>query len=177
MGERVTQSWWRRNAIALIAVAVLAPATAATISFNVWTGWNRANPTQPITVEPGASVEYSGSIIGDTQARFEDDIEGTPIGARAVAVTIEIDPGDKPISCLPPRLREVGGAQRVWSDASYDLDRPYDPERVSSCSSEPEGPYTLSVDFLVPEAVAGPFAVELWASSGLPEFLRLIIEP
>ncbi|KRA24647.1 hypothetical protein ASD65_09665 [Microbacterium sp. Root61] len=173
----MTRGWWRRNALALGVLVVLAPATAAAISFTAWNSWDEGHPTRPITVPLGSSVVFSGSQIADAQARFDGEVDGTPAGARVVSVTIEIDPQDREFHCASPTLREVSGAQRQWEEASFELDRPYDEDRVTYCDPDLRAPYTLSLDYLVPEDASGPFALEFSTAEALPEYLRLLLEP
>lgn len=173
----MTRGWWRRNAIALVAVAVLAPATAAAISVNVWTARNSGRPTQPIAVAAGDAVDYAGLTVGDARARFEEGLEGTPNGARVVAVTIEVDPHGAGTLCGGLTLSEVGGAHRQWANLARDLGRPYDPERITSCREDAVTPYTLSIDYLVPDDAAGPFSVNLFVTDALPRFALFTVEP
>lgn len=177
MDARMTGGWWRRNALALGVLVVLVPGTAATIAFTSWGEWGAAHPTRPITVPLGETVSFAGATIGEANAVFDHDVDGTPNGARVVAVTLEIDPQGRELSCASPTLREVGGSQRQWGEASFDLDRPYDPDRVGYCDPDTVTAYTLSVDYLVPEDASGPFALEFSTSVALPEYLRIVVEP
>lgn len=177
MDARMTRGWWRRNALALGVLVVLVPGTAATIAFTSWGEWGAAHPTRPVAVSLGETISFSGSTIGEAQAVFDDDVDGTPNGARVVAVTLEIDPEGREFSCSTPTLREVGGSQRQWAEASFDLDRAYDPERVGYCDSELVTAYTLSLDYLVPADASGPFVLEFSTGPALPEYLRIAVEP
>lgn len=182
MDERMTMGWWRRNAVALAAVAVLVPATAAAISVNVWSEFDSGRPSRPIPVAQGSTAAYAGARVGDASARFDDEVEGVPRGARVVAVTVDVDPPpvdpDARFGFLCTlTLRESTGAHRAWKDASLSVDRPYDAERVTSCDPAVAEPYTLSMDFLVPEDAMGPFDVDFAVAGALPSVVRLAIEP
>ena len=102
--------------------------------------------------------------------RFKREIAHTSLLSYLV-------PADEPISCLSPLLRETGGAQRQWDEASFELDRDYDPSLKTSCDSELPIRYSLTLDYLVPADATGPFALELSTGDALPQFVRLVVEP
>ena len=168
--------WWRRNAVPLVLVAVLLPVTAGVVAVNEWSEWDLGHGTKPITVEPGESVSYGGATIGPAKAKFSTDAAAPP-GTRVVSATVLVAPGDDPISCLTPHLREAGGAGRQWDEASYELERDFDSDRVTFCSSEMPIRYSLTLDYLVPVDATGPFTIELESGDELPRFVRLIVEP
>jgi len=167
----VTRGWWRRNAVALGVIAVLAPATAVAISFTAW----RDLPTEHrIAVETGEAVPYGGAEIGPISARF-DDVPGTPRASRVVAVRLEVDPEDEGFTCAV-MLVESAAPHRRWGPSTTSLDRPYDPDRVTYCDSEHTSPYTVEHDFLVPDDAVGPFELEL-SGGAAREVLRLAVSP
>jgi hypothetical protein len=172
----MTRGWWRRNAVALAAIAVLAPVTAGVIAVNEWSAYDLGHATKPISVEPGDSARYDGAQIGPASAVFTD-APGTPPGTRVVSATVLVAPGEEPISCVSPLLREAGGSGRQWSEASFDLEREYDPARKTSCDSELPIRYSLTLEYLVPEDATGPFVIELSAADELPRFVSLVVEP
>ena len=172
----MTHGWWRRNAAALAALVVLVPVTVGVIAANEWSDWDLGHPTKATTVDAGDSTIYGGATIGPASAEFTDDA-GIPPGTRVVHATILITPGDEPISCLSPILRETGGAQRQWDEASFELDRDYDPSLKTSCDSELPIRYSLTLDYLVPADATGPFALELSTGDALPQYVRLVVEP
>lgn len=169
----MTRAWWRRNAVALGVIVVLAPVTAAAISFNAW---QDINAVHRITVAEGDQIEYADAEVGPLRARF-DDLEDIPRGTRVVAVEIDIRPGDGAFSCSRPMLLETTGLHREWRDSTTSIDRPYDPDRVTYCDSELTDPYTVEFDFLVPEDAVGPFQLELEDPDGAPDVLRLALAP
>jgi hypothetical protein len=168
--------WWRRNAVPLVAVALLLPVTAGVIAANEWSEWDLGHATKPITVAAGGAVDYDGATVGPAQARFVDD-PAAPDGTRVVSATVLVTPGDDPIACPTPRLRETGGAGRQWDEASFELDRDFGEERNTFCDSEVPIRYSLTLDYLVPDDAAGPFAIEIESGDELPEFVRLVVEP
>ncbi|MFB9644243.1 hypothetical protein [Microbacterium terregens] len=172
----MTAGWWRRNALSLALVAVLLPVTAGVVAVNEWSEWDLGHATKPITVEPGGSAPYAGAAIGPARARFAND-PAAPPGTRLVSATVLVSPGEEPISCLSPKLREESGAGRQWNEASAGLDREYDPDRLTFCDSDLPIRYSLTLDYLVPEDAAGPFVIELESAAGIPQFVRLIVEP
>lgn len=174
MGESVS-GWWRSNAVALGALVLLVPATYAALMWNEWSDVRQNTATQPITVDPGDTVDYEGATIGPASAEFTE-LPDIPQGTRVVTVTMHVDPGDPPLGCGPPELREVGGLQRQW-DARDDLGREWDPDTTTLCSSEATGPYDLLLDYLVPDDVSGPFTVELFSASAAPLFVSAVVAP
>jgi len=172
----MTGGWGRRNALWLALAAVLAPLTVGVVAANEWSEWDLGHSTKPITVAAGESTSYSGARVGPARAEFTTD-PAAPAGSRVVSVTVLVEPGNDPISCATPLLRETGGAQRQWDEASFELERDFDANRTTFCSAEESLRYSLTLDYLVPEDAAGPFAIELQAGDALPRFLRLIVEP
>jgi hypothetical protein len=55
------KGWLRRNAIALVGIAVLTPATIAVTFSTEWSAFLTTRPTQPVTVAAGLSVEFDGT--------------------------------------------------------------------------------------------------------------------
>lgn len=169
----MTRGWWRRNAIPLGVIAVLAPVTAAAVSL---TAWQDLTSVRRVVVAEGDTAAYGRAEVGIASAHF-DEVGGIPHGARVVAVEIDIDPGGTAFPCSAPLLYEATGAHRQWQDSTMSLDRPYDPDRVTYCDGSRTDPYTLSLDYLVPEDATGPFELEVSSTDGLPERLRLQIAP
>lgn len=167
--------WWRSNAVALCAIAVLVPATVLTMSWNEWAEIRANSATEPLTVAPGDDVSYGGAVVGPATAAFED-LPLPPSGTRVVSVTVRVDPGENALACLTPTLREVDGAGRRWQ-ASDDLGREWDADRRTFCSSEATGPYDLELDYLVPTDAPGPFVVELESGDELPAFVSAVVAP
>ena len=167
--------WWRRNAVSLVVVAVLAPATGFTIWTNEHAPIDAHRASAPLTVAPGESIEYGSSVVGPAFGHFVSN-SAAPEGTRVFSVAVRVEPGTPGLECASPVLREVGDAQRQWNDASIDLGTG-DVERLSYCSSEQTAPYTLMLDYLVPDDAVGPFSVDLESGTLAPEFARIIVEP
>jgi len=173
-GQASGRSWLRRNAVALVAVAVLLPGTAAAVSLNAWQDLLATTTT---TVAPGETARLGAADVGDARARFDSGVEGIPRGTRVVAARIDIHPRGEEFTCFVPTLREIGGAGREWNDSTMSLDRPYDAERATYCDADEKAPYTLEIDYLVPDDAEGPFVLELSSSSAFGEELLLVVEP
>ncbi len=169
----MTARWWRRNAVALAAVAVLLPTTAAVVGGNEWWSANQADPVFPTTVDAGATVEYGGATWGPARwgTVAADTAADAPEGARAVVIEVPVDPHGRILSCSSPMLRETDGERRRWNNAIADVDWSYD--RASSCPSDETTPFTIAVPYLVPDDATGPFSLELTVGDQLPGYLVL----
>ncbi|WP_159500230.1 hypothetical protein [Microbacterium sp. 18062] len=174
----MTRGWWRRNAVALCALAVVVPATAAALTLPAWNDRHGALPSVPVTADAGDRVEFSGDLWGPATAEWApataDGIEA-PDGARVLEVTVPVSPDDPPASCAPPILREDGGDGRQWNDT-----RPFSsfgPGGATSCDADADAPYTIVVSFILPDDAAGPFVVDIAPAEELPRFLRLPVAP
>jgi hypothetical protein len=168
--------WWRRNALALGAVVILAPALAVTVTWNEWAYYYLSRGTFPVTVQPGDSTRYGEATVGPVTARFVHD-PAVPPNARVVSVTIRIDPGRPALECLGPTLRELHGRQREWDQAPIELESRRGETRWTSCDPDATGPYTVTADYLVPLDASGPFAVEVESAASIPSFVSAVVEP
>ncbi|MGZ8804291.1 MAG: hypothetical protein ACXWZG_03190, partial [Microbacterium sp.] len=162
--------------VSLAAIAVLLPVTVGVIAVNEWSAWDTGHATRPITVAAGEAVTYAGATIGPAKAEFVDD-PLAPAGTRVLSTTVLVEPGESPISCPSPHLRETGGAGRQWDEASLELERDFDTGRNTFCNSEMPIRYSLTLEYLVPDDATGPFEIEIESGDELPEFVRLIVEP
>lgn len=173
----MTRRWWRRNALALAAVAVLAPATGLVIIGNEWWGTYQAAPVFPTTVDPGEEISHAGATWGPATVRVRPDDPDVdlPEGTTAYVVEVPVDPDSAPVACSTPTLRELQGPRRQWDDAVSYVD--WDYERPTLCDSEAVGPFTIAVPFLVPDDAVGPFGVDVVLADELPGFLRFVVSP
>jgi hypothetical protein len=168
--------WWRANAVALGALVLLVPVTAAAVGWNEWSGYYSGRASSPVTIQSGESAAYGEATIGPATAQFTEH-PLAPEGTRVVSVRVQVDPGDPAIQCIQPALRELEGVRRQWNSASYELDRGWDADRPTSCIADATEPYTLDVDYLVPLDASGPFVVEIESTGLLPEFARVVVTP
>lgn len=173
MDDAVTARWWRRNAIALAAVAVLLPTTAVVVGGNEWWNANQADPVFPTTVDTGTTVEYGGATWGPARwgTGAADTAADVPAGARAVVIEVPVDPHGEILSCGSPMLRERDREGRRWSDALADVE--WNDDRPTSCPSDERTPFTIAVPYLVPDDATGPFDLELALTDQLPGYLVL----
>jgi hypothetical protein len=171
--------WWRRNAVPLVATAVLLPATFLIIGGSEWNEYFSGRPTQPMTARPGESVEVNGVTWGPASIEQLDPPADAELPADAVVyrVTIEVRPADEAVACLPPSLHELEGAQREWGSGSYEVGWAGGSDSWDSCPIDATEPFTIVVPYLVPADAAGPFAVDIEGADLIPAFPRLVVEP
>ncbi len=168
--------WWRRNAVALAAIAVLAPATALIIGGAEWWTYNSGRPVIPVTVEATEPTMFAGAEFGPATVVVDEAAADLPAGSRVLVVSVPVDAGSTGVACLRPELRELSGAQRQWSDAVFTIDWEAAERRPTSCLSDLTGGYVLTVPFLVPDDVSGRLGVDIAIGDQLPRFLRLVVD-
>lgn len=172
-GRRGARGWWRRNAAALIALAVLVPATFGVIVLNeASTNATRAHVV-PIEVPAGRPFAHEGTQWGPVSGReiTPDDDMDVPPGARLYEVTVPVVPGDEEPGCFPPTLVEARGAHRQWDRASTVLGW-----NTTSCALMGTEPFDVVVPFVLPADAEGPFVVDLEVVSDPPSTLRLPVD-
>lgn len=172
----MTRGWWRRNAWPLALLTVLVPVTVAAVAGNEWYLYYSGRASQPVTAEPGATAQLGGATWGPAETAPVPGGLDVPAGARVVAVTIPVAPGDEAVACLRPVLREAEGAGRQWDEASTLVDWPYDADEPSSCVPDETRPYSLVVPFLVPGDAAGRLYVDITVADEAPRFVRLAVD-
>lgn len=166
------RQWWRRNALWLAAVAVLAPVMVGGIVWHEFTERFETTQWRETRVAPGESLELAGATLGPASSETLPMLEGLeqPRDTRIVIVTLPIQPGDAPLSCYAPLLIEQGTG-REWV-AAY---APLGWAGETSCF-EATTPLELRLPYVVP-ADAGPFEFELQTAGGEDERLpRFILE-
>ncbi|MGZ0712488.1 hypothetical protein ACWPKO_29535 (plasmid) [Coraliomargarita sp. W4R53] len=172
----MNRGWWRENAVALVALAVLAPATFGYIAYNENAVSSSGSATHAIEVAEGDTLSpYARAWLGPASASFTTHPDA-PADTVVVEVTVAVDPGRPAISCSSPVLRETTGATRQWVEASTDLGG-YDSDRNVFCSSEQSESYTLDLLYLVPDDATGPFAVEIFSVAEAPDYVSMIVAP
>lgn len=175
-------SWWRRNRLALIALAVLAPATALGIGWHEWHqfyGYD-ARPYLPTVVDDDGTAELAGATWGPVRSVEVADTSGfdVPEGTTliAVAVPVDVESSSEGISCRTPRLvqQQTG---REWESVRFEIGLLSDPDEPEFCSTDETGSYELLVPFVVPDDVEGPFWVDVWPHDAGGSFLRFSVDP
>lgn len=159
-------SWWRRQRVALIALAL---AAATVVGVHLWFDV-LPNSEEPRIV---AAQERSAGIAGQTltldSARW-GEFEA-PAGSRTLSIRLQSDGGPDATACGLFTLAEAQG-ERVWANGRGALDVPYEAGE-SSCLEE-SGPYAILAVFLLPDDADGPFLFDI---PGDDEIARFRVEP
>lgn len=165
-------SWWRRQRLPLIALAVTA---VAAIGVHVWLDVLPASTrdAQTITMaEPAIDpqAEIAGQTITLGSARWSEF--DAPEGSRTLSIRLDARAGAEATACGTFTLTEVDGG-RVWENARAVLEVPSDAgER--GCLEE-SGPYGILAVFLLPAAAEGPFWFDIPGNGD--EIARFPAEP
>lgn len=179
------RGWWRRNAVALIALAVLVPATFGGAA---WWEWKYAYPDsgKPLyAVEPGKSgrVDLEGATWGPAKAKVITDTAGldVPDSGQLVLVGIDVTPNRaKAPTCSPPTLVEQSTG-RTWQAARIEIGLTPNSDEPDSCVPTLEGetaePYQLILPFVVPDDASGPYWVVVEPLFAQSRFARFSIDP
>ncbi|WP_147303237.1 hypothetical protein [Microbacterium bovistercoris] len=178
--------WWRSNALALGAVALLLPAV---VVGTAWWGWKYAFPDsgQPLwAVEPSSgadTVELKGATWGPVKSKALTDTTGldVPDDAKVVLVGVDVTPHEKKApNCMTPTLVEQSSG-RSWEPARYELGVPSSSDEPDSCVPTLEGetaePYQLLLPFVVPDDAKGPYWVVIEPLFAKSEYVRFSIDP
>jgi hypothetical protein len=180
--SRAPRTWWRRNAVALLSLAVLIPATAGAIGWRQWSA-TFDQPTQRITaITPGENdeVDLAGATWGPVTSGIFTEADGfdLPAGTKIVAVKIPVDNHDLDdvAECGAPMLTEQSSG-REWTEMSVAIGLEYDPDSPTTCTYQPEGPYEMLVPFIVPDDASGPYWVDVVPYGTAPVFARFSIDP
>jgi len=177
-------TWLRRNWIALVAVAVLAPATVGITFATQWTEYFGGRASAPTSVGAGDTAEFARADWSLTSSRrisgtSAEGLEiGLPAGSDLVVVTVRVSPeppadGDETPGCLV-RLEEFDGTSvtRSWGDATLDPISYTAAEGTHSyCASDAVGPYTLESVFVVASDAGDELALSVTVATELPRYL------
>lgn len=161
-------SWWTRQRIPMIALAVTA---VAAVGVHVWLD---VIPSMPDTPKVVAAVDDEAAIAGqqlELDAVHWDEYDA-PAGSRTLSIRLDARAGADPSTCGAFTLSETSGP-RVWRNARSALDVPYD-DGETGCEQEPGG-YRILAVFLLPDDAAGPFDLDVPDSEG--HVARFRIEP
>ncbi|WP_217180765.1 hypothetical protein [Streptomyces sp. AC495_CC817] len=173
-------SWWRRNRLGLVAVAVLLPATVFAVG---WQNWHLiydfgARPVDPIVVADGDSAELGGGTFGPVRSAVIEDLSGldVPEGAKVIAAAVPVDAGADGVSCRRPTLTHQASG-RQWELKRAEIGVPDNEDEPELCFTDELGSYELIAPFVVPDDVEGPFWLDVWPSESGGTFLRFPIDP
>lgn len=178
----MTRSWFRRNGVALLVLAVLLPVTAVAIGWREWTATYDAptRRTQAVTPDGGDTVELAGATWGPVTSGVFTAADGLPVpeGAKVIAVKVPVDVHDVEagVGCTAPLLVEQSSG-REWSEMSVALELEYDPDAPVTCDSTATEAYEMLVPYIVPEDAEGPFWVDVVPYVSAPVFARFSIDP
>lgn len=173
--------WWRRNAVALGTLAVLAPVTFGALVWDGWQDYNLFRNTIPIDVADGDGIDLVGADWGPVRASEITDTSGfdMPADARVLAAAIPVAPyGDAPHCFAPTLVQQSTGVRFPESRAQLGL--PSVSEEPTSCLSGEAwtgDPYELIVPFIVPVDSEGPFWVEIVSADAIPSVIRFSVDP
>jgi hypothetical protein len=180
--------WLRRNALALVAVAVLTPATIAVTFSTEWTSFLNTRASEPVEVAEGLAARFGGSEwrVAGSERIPSDSREGInaglPAGSDLVTVTVEVVPdvidAENKSSFCTVRIGEYEGsgdtARRSWADATFAAIDYRTPDGIESgCSTEITEPYTFIATFVVASDASDNLGVQLEVPDELPRYLLL----
>ncbi|MFC0673055.1 hypothetical protein [Brachybacterium hainanense] len=178
----MARPWWRANLLPALALVVLLPLTAGTITINEWRQSPEVmNRAEEVTVDPEAATEVLGGRIGPVRAAPIEDLTGmdVPPGTRLLAARVEIDGGSAGILCGEPSLVEQSSG-RLWMPSREEIGLTPSPQEPTSCTGAPGPMDALILPYLVPTDVEGPFWIEIEATAaqGLapPVTVRIPVE-
>lgn len=160
MGAVVTGGWWRRNAAALIALAVLVPASwfaFDTLQFGIV-----RNATQDVGAYK--TVEVEGALFGVARmSPLDVETVSAPAGTQPVLVVIPVYQRDGSPYCLGVTVTEPATG-RTWRSASGVLDWSPAQGQYESCLSESDARFQLVAPVLLADDAVGPYIVEVSVS-------------
>ena len=156
--------WWRRNALALIALAVLIPASVFaydTIGFG-----SVRNPVRTVAADELTAIGDAG--IGQISITpLDADDVGAPSGTEPVLVRVHVRPGHDILTCSLPTVTEVATG-RQWRTEMINLTWMPGTGQQSSCYADSLAPFDLAGPVLLPAGLTGPLVIETtvgWSSA------------
>lgn len=153
------RGWWRRNTAALIALALLVPASAAVVGLQEWTTGRTAFDAPPAAVVPtGAVTESEGARFGPAEIADALEVDAPP-GMRAMTATVSVAPGPGSTGCSIFSLRERDGERRWAPVADPDWQLPAGTSTACPSDSVAENVRVAAL-FVVPDD-AGPFGLDV----------------
>lgn len=161
MDDPVTGSWWRRNALALVALSLLVPASVYAID----------------TIEFGATRDPSRGVasgettqVGDwtfgpaTVTGLDPATVGAPSATSPVLVTVPVTPGDAAVGCGAPTIVDPADGREWRTD--FLLAQPLELGQQTSCASDGAVGFDLVHTVLLTGDIDGDLVVVLPAHDG-----------
>lgn len=153
-------AWWRRNRVALIAIAVLVPAgwfALDTIEFGL-----TRNPEQ--SIGDGATLTIGGMTMGPVAlAALDAGSVDAPASSAPTLVTIPVSADTDGTSCIGITVTEAATG-RTWRSASSALEWEPAEGAQESCSAAAGDRFDLVAPVLLGDDVAGPLVVGVTVS-------------
>jgi hypothetical protein len=138
-------TWIRRNAVALVAVAVLAPATAAAAGYEDWHDYRQQQPTADAATGNGGAVEYAGatwrlvSAHRVTALPTETDDHPVPLPDDVDVIVVNVA-----ITALPNSESERAARALCVFELADETGRWWGPAALSSLPGDRHWPSTAS---------------------------------
>lgn len=178
-GAPSSGGWWRRNRLALLAVAVLVPVIGLGIPRFEWQiGFSMAPAQTAVEVADEGTLDLRDATWGPIRSDEIDDLTGLdmPPDTKLIAAVIPVDPDDgSKVACNAPRLVQQSTG-REWKPVRSEVGIPFAAEEPDTCNSATTEPYQLVVGFVLPEDVSGPFWLDVTSFTD-PRFVRFSIDP
>ncbi|GAA3939036.1 hypothetical protein [Microbacterium soli] len=179
--------WWRTNRAALIALLVLIPVVGIGVGWNEWYAYYGYGfrKVAPVEAADRGTVRLAGAEWGPVRSGEITDTAGltVPDGARLLAAIVPVTPQGEAVSCDAPVLVQQSTG-REWAPVRSEVGLAYSADEHERCiailadEDDPASaqPFSLTVGFVVPGDVAGPFWLEV-APAGDGRFVRFSIDP
>lgn len=182
-----SDGWWRTNRLALVALLVLVPLVGAGVWWNEWHsyyGYGTRKVTA-VQVPKDGTVKLGGATWGPVKSGIAKDVSGLdmPADTRLLIAVIPVEPDGKAVTCDSPVLVQRS-TRREWAPVRSEVGIPYSSDEPERCISDladendPESakPYSITVGFVVPDDVTGPFWLDV-DPSGDDRFVRFSLNP
>lgn len=179
------RGWWRSNAVALVVLALLLPATVLGTG---WWQWKYAfpdsgRPLWAVDATKSGTVDLAKSTWGPVKSKALTDTTGldVPKDARVILVGVDVTPhDDKGTSCNQPKLVEQRTG-REWGTVRSELGVLYNSDEPETCvtftDEEQAEPYRLVLPFVVPDDAKGPYWVVIEPRLHGSKYVRFSIDP
>lgn len=161
------KSWWRRNALPLVAGVVLVAGALYSMVFTEW--YNRyADEVVIAHAVATETAEYAGVEFGP--ATVVEHPRHTlprpiPAGTRLLLVTTDINAPLGQVSCALAFLTEQDGGQRQWN-TNFDSSWQAPTDTRTSCDPDSEGRQSVTFPFVIPSDATGPLTLQLQVAIG-----------